>query len=151
MKGTDRLHLNLHAGTALQALAGVEQMLATSDLDARLGHLVKLRASQINSCAYCVGMHTEEARRDGESSERLDRLVVWRDVDCFSTKERAALAWTEALTKLDEPSDLDRLHTEISRHFSEGQIGLLTVQIAMINVWNRLQIGSHGGRQLQAA
>lgn len=114
-----------------------------SSTDRAIYHLVQLRASQINGCAFCVDMHTREAREEGESSERLDRLVVWRHVDSFSPKERAALAWTEALTVLDPDFDFGSLRAELRRHFSEEEIGALSVTVAIINLWNRLQISGH--------
>ncbi len=147
----DRLNLRENAIEVLQALAQVEQLLDASSLDAALRHLVKLRASQVNGCAFCVNMHIREARRDGESSERLDHLVVWRDVDDFTDAERAALDWTEALTSLETPGELDDLHVELTRHFTESEVAALTAVVAMINVWNRLQIGAHGGSYRKAA
>lgn len=108
-----------------------------------LHHLVVLRASQINQCGYCVKMHTREARADGETSERLDRLVVWRHVGDYSPRERAALAWTEALTQLDPRADYGRLRAELRAHFSDAEIAALTATIAMINVWNRIQVSDH--------
>ena len=151
MTNIDRIKLQRHAVEALKGLEGVEQILGRSALDAGLRHLVKLRASQINGCAYCVDMHTREARQDGETTVRLDRLVVWRDVDCFTAAERAALAWTEAVTRLDDRSELERLRGTLTAHFNDEEIGALTVAIAMINVWNRLQIASHSDRQALAA
>jgi AhpD family alkylhydroperoxidase len=109
----------------------------------KLHHLVVLRASQINRCGHCVKMHTREAREDQESNERLDRLVVWRHVSDFSASERAALAWTEALTVLEDRTDFAALRAELRAHFSEAQIGALTAEIAMINLWNRFQISRH--------
>ena len=147
----DRLNLRENATEVLQALAQVEQVLDASSLDAALRHLVKLRASQINGCAFCVNMHIKEARRDGESSERLDHLVVWRDVDDFTDAERAALDWTEALTSLEALGELDDLHVELTRHFTESTVAALTTVVGMINVWNRLAIGAHGGSYHKAA
>jgi len=91
MAHTDRLNLLRHVGEHIEAFGGIEQALDASGLDAGLRHLVKLRASQINRCAFCIDMHTREARDDGETSARLDRIVVWRDVADFSPRERAAL------------------------------------------------------------
>lgn len=151
MSTFDRLRLHSHATDALQALAGVEDILAHSTLDPLLRHLIKLRASQINGCAFCVTMHLAEAREDGESEERLDHLVVWREVAFFSAAERAALAWTEALTRLDAPADLGRLHEALSRHFGEAEIAALTTAIGMINLWNRLMVASHRDQHRLAA
>lgn len=112
-------------------------------LDRMLHHLVQLRASQINACAYCVKMHTKEARDDGETNERLDRLTVWAHVGDFTPRERAALAWTEALTQLDRKTDYGSLRAELREHFSEAEISALTATVAMINLWNRVQISAH--------
>ncbi|MEP3045185.1 MAG: carboxymuconolactone decarboxylase family protein [Roseibium sp.] len=112
-------------------------------LDVKLHHLLKLRASQMNSCAYCVNMHSEEARSDGETQQRLDRLIVWRHVEDFSEAERAALAWTEALTDLDETNDLASLREGLKKHFSDTDISGITAAIAMINLWNRIGVSNH--------
>jgi len=140
MAHTDRLNLLRHVGEHIEAFGGIEQALDASGLDAGLRHLVKLRASQINRCAFCIDMHTREARDDGETSARLDRIVVWRDVADFSPRERAALAWTEAMTVLEPRADFEAVHADLAEHFSAVEIGHLSVAIAMINVWNR-QIG----------
>lgn len=126
-----------------QGLAGVQELVAGKGLDAGVYHLVRLRASQINGCAYCVKMHTREARAHGESNERLDRLVVWEHVPDFTEQEKAALAWTEALTRLERGADLAGLRARLRRHFEDGQISALTLTIAMINLWNRIAISSH--------
>jgi len=115
----------------------------TRGLDRAIHHLVQLRASQMNQCAHCVRMHTREAREDGEKNERLDRLVVWDHCSDFSPKERAALTWTEALTALDRKTDYAALRAQLRDHFSEEEIGVLTVSAAMINLWNRIQISTH--------
>lgn len=125
------------------ALEKVHSAIDTHGLDRMLHHLVQLRASQINACAYCVKMHTMEAREDGETNERLDRLVVWKQVDDFLAHERAALAWTEALTKLDREADYGPLRTALREHFSEAKISALTATVAMINLWNRIQVSAH--------
>lgn len=142
----DRIRLARNISGALKAFEGVEQQLDTSGLPDDLRHLIKLRASQMNSCAYCVGLHTSEARKDGETNERLDHVAVWRDAEHYREEERAAFAWTEALTEPDQVDDLDTLHSALKPHFNEAEIAALTTQIVMINVWNRLQIASHGRR-----
>lgn len=121
----------------------VEVTIAQSGVDKGLNHLVKLRASQMNGCGFCVKMHTSEARRDGESSERLDRLVVWRHVSDYTPAERAAFAWTEALTDLDPDADFAVLRAELLEHFSEKEISVLTSIVAMINLWNRFAVSRH--------
>ncbi len=127
----------------LNSLAGVHQVMDTHGFDRTIHHLVQLRASQINRCGFCIKMHTREARQDGETSERLDRVIVWDQVGDFSEQERAALAWTEALTALDSKIDLGALRANLREHFSEKEIGILTSTIAMINLWNRINISRH--------
>lgn len=127
----------------LQAMADVHTAMDALGFDRPLYHLVQLRASQINRCAYCVKMHTREAREDGESSERLDRVVVWEHVDDFNAREKAALAWTEALTVLDAGTDYAALRDRLRAHFSDKEIGVLTSIVAMINLWNRIQVSRH--------
>ena len=127
----------------LQTLASVHDLIDAHGLEKPLQHLVLLRASQINRCAYCVKMHTDEARRDGETSERLDRVIVWEDVDDFTDREKAALAWTEALTTLNSRAERAVLRDRLRTHFSDEEIGALTATIAMINLWNRVQVSNH--------
>ena len=127
----------------LAQLGQVEAAVAGLGLAKPIYHLIKLRASQINGCAFCVKMHLREARADGESNDRLDRLVVWRHVADFSAAERAALAWTEALTTLDERTDYGALREALREHYSEQLIGTISAAVAMINLWNRLQVSKH--------
>jgi len=127
----------------MKTMIASEQAIAASGLDPMLRHLVKLRASQMNGCAFCVKMHLAEARKDGETQERLDRLVVWRHVDDFSEREKAALAWTEALTALDSAADHTEPKQRLARSFSDQEIAALTATIAMINLWNRLMVATH--------
>lgn len=127
----------------LGQMAKVNAELSTYDLPAPLRHLVELRASQINKCAYCIKLHTRAARQDGETSARLDHLMVWRFVDDFTAVEKAAFAWTEALTTLDDQLDLEPIRRSLSDHFDEKQIGALTGLIAQINLWNRIQRSVH--------
>ncbi|WP_160107960.1 carboxymuconolactone decarboxylase family protein [Pseudomonas izuensis] len=126
-----------------ESLARVHVALDSHDLPSSLKHLVHLRASQINQCGFCVKMHSREAREANESSERLDRLVVWRHVNDFSAAERAALAWTEALTVLDQKTDYASLRADLREHFDDALIAALTAEIGMINLWNRLQVSRH--------
>ncbi|MCU9948696.1 carboxymuconolactone decarboxylase family protein [Pseudomonas sp. PDM13] len=127
----------------LAVLGNVHVEMDKLDLPPALVHLVHLRASQLNGCAFCVRMHTREAREGGETSERLDRLVVWRHSGDFSAAEKAALAWTEALTRIDDERDYPVLRQALREHFSETQIAALTTQVAMINLWNRIQVSKH--------
>lgn len=134
---------DLEIPQALEAMAGVHKAIDAEGLDRKLRHLVMLRASQINRCAHCVKMHTREARADGESNERLDRVVVFEQVSDFSEAEKAALAWTEALTTIDPRTDYKALRTRLRAHFTDKEIGLITANIAMINLWNRLQVSCY--------
>ena len=127
----------------MKAMIASEQAIAASGLDPMLRHLVKLRASQMNGCAFCVKMHLGEARKDGETQERLDRLVVWRHVDDFSEREKAALAWTEAMTALDGAADHTEPKQRLARSFSDQEIAALTATVAMINLWNRMMVATH--------
>jgi AhpD family alkylhydroperoxidase len=112
-----------------------------SGIPRRLIHLIKLRASQLNGCAYCVDMHVKEARKDGESEQRLHLLSVWRESPLYSQEERAVLAWTESLTRLSETKAPDEDFEPLRRFFSDEEITKLTVIIGTINVWNRLAVG----------
>ncbi|GAC1033352.1 carboxymuconolactone decarboxylase family protein [Pseudomonas sp. No.21] len=127
----------------LAVLGSVHAELDKLGLPRALVHLVHLRASQLNGCAFCVRMHTREAREGGETSERLDRLVVWRHSGDFSAAEKAALAWTEALTRIDDERDYAALRQALRERFDETQISALTTQVAMINLWNRIQVSKH--------
>lgn len=127
----------------LQALAAIHPVIDKHGLDKKLQHLVLLRASQINQCAFCVKMHTREAREDGETSERLDRVVVFEHVGDFTEAEKSALAWTEALTELDRHTDLAAARARLRAHFTDEQVGALTATVGMINLWNRVQVSNH--------
>lgn len=109
-----------------------------------LAHLVKIRASILNGCANCINMHTKEARRHGETEQRLYLLAAWREAPLFSDRERAALAWTDALTLLAEKGAPDgAVHAQLDAHFSEEEQVKLTLLINVINSWNRLTVGFH--------
>ena len=126
-----------------KSMAGVHEVMDSHGFDRAIQHLVQLRASQINRCGFCVKMHTKEARQDGETSERLDRVIVWDQVDDFSDREKAALAWTDGLTILDSKTDMGALRAQLREHFSEEEIGILTATVGMINLWNRVNISRH--------
>jgi AhpD family alkylhydroperoxidase len=143
MKNNDTIRYQQWLPDVYQALLKVNPAISAAGLDRGLQHLVHLRASQINGCAFCVKMHTREAREDGETNERLDRLVVWRHVDDYTAAEKAALAFTEAMTRLDDQSALPELRAALREHFTEHQIAALGADIAMINLWNRIAISSH--------
>jgi AhpD family alkylhydroperoxidase len=105
-----------------------------------LFELVKIRASQINGCAYCLDMHTKDARRAGESEQRIYALSAWRETPFFTDRERAALEWTEALTRVAETHAPDDVYDRVSRQFKEEEIVALTFGVVVINSWNRLAI-----------
>jgi AhpD family alkylhydroperoxidase len=122
-------------------VSALEKAVQESGFDRKLLHLVKLRASQINGCAYCVDMHVKEARHDGESEQRIHLISAWRESPLYSARERAALEWTEALTLLPQSRADDQFYDPLKEHFSDVEIVQLTVLIGMINVWNRLAVG----------
>ena len=143
MTKTDPVSHFEHAKDVAAALEAVMPVIRARDTEASLYHLMVLRASQINQCAFCVDMHTREAREDGESSQRLDRLVVWRHVEDFTPRERAALAWTEALTTLRGDADYAAMRGALRAEFTDSEISTLTMIVAMINLWNRIQVSNH--------
>jgi AhpD family alkylhydroperoxidase len=143
MSETRAVKYEQEIGDIFQAMAGAQGVVDARVFDRKINHLVKLRASQINGCAFCIKMHTKEAREDGETNERLDRVIVWDHVNDFSDKEKAALAWTEALTVLDRKTDFGAIRGRLRQHFSEKEIGVLTSIVAMINLWNRIQVSRH--------
>ncbi|MEG3792157.1 carboxymuconolactone decarboxylase family protein [Lysobacter sp. CCNWLW3] len=127
----------------LQALGSVHRAMDGHGLERGLHHLVQLRASQINRCDYCIQLHTREALADGETAERLQALQDWSASARFSAREAAALAWTEALTRLQADAELGPLRARLRQHFSDNEIGVLTSTVAMINLWNRIQVSRH--------
>lgn len=138
------IHPQKHLPDAIHYLQQVHQYIEQSTLIERsLYHLVLLRASQINQCAFCVKMHIAEALADGETQTRLDRLIVWRHCSDFNVQEKAAFAWVEALTTLQVQTDYEPLRVELLQYFSEAQISALTLLIGMINLWNRIGIAQH--------
>ncbi|WP_407520102.1 carboxymuconolactone decarboxylase family protein [Methylobacterium oryzisoli] len=139
---TPRLHKPYDlAPEGIRAMMALEASFRSGPIEQGLKHLVKLRASQINGCAYCIHMHTSEARAHGETEMRLYLLSAWRESTLYSARERAALAWTEALTRVAETGAPDADYEEMARHFSEAEQVQLTLLIGAINVWNRLQVG----------
>jgi AhpD family alkylhydroperoxidase len=125
---------------AYMAMRGLEAYVRQSGLEPALLELVKTRASQLNGCAYCIDMHTKDARAHGETEQRLYALPAWRETPFFSERERAALAWTEAVTLVaDAPIDEDD-YADVRDHFDEKSLVDLTLAIVAINGWNRLSI-----------
>ncbi|HEX4055064.1 MAG TPA: carboxymuconolactone decarboxylase family protein [Tepidisphaeraceae bacterium] len=125
---------------AIHAMRAIEQFVRQCGLENSLLELVRLRASQINGCAYCIDMHTKDARAAGESEQRLYSLSVWRETPFYSERERAAMAWTEAVTLVSENHVPDEIYESVRRQFSEIEMVNLTMAIVAINGWNRLAI-----------
>src|ERR1043166_441752 len=121
-------------------LYALEEYVAASGLDHRLVLLLKMRASQINGCAYCIDMHSKDARALGETEQRLYELDAWRETPFYTDRERAALEWTEALTSVSETHVPDAVYNEVKKYFSEKEIVDLTIVVSTINMWNRLAI-----------
>ena len=126
---------------ASRAMTELERVVEASSLEPATRELVKLRASQINGCAYCVDMHTKDATAMGEDPQRLHLVAVWREAPGFSPRERAALAWTEALTVLSETGAPDEVYEDVDRQFTPEEQVALTLAIVAINGWNRLAVG----------
>jgi AhpD family alkylhydroperoxidase len=125
----------------VEAMRGLERHVRQSKLDHRLLELVKIRASQLNGCAFCLDMHTKDARAAGETEQRLYALPAWRETSFFDARERAALAWTEAVTRLGGDSPVpDSVYEEVRPHFDDPSLVDLTLAIVAINGWNRLAI-----------
>ncbi len=127
----------------LQALLGLNAPLKSSGLEPALLELVKMRASQINGCAWCLDMHSKDARAAGETEQRLYLLDAWRETALYSERERAALAWTEAVTLVTDGHVPDEVYAEVSSHFDEQELVALTLAVVAINGWNRFNIAFH--------
>jgi AhpD family alkylhydroperoxidase len=138
---TPRLDYFATAPKLLQPMLALEKAVASSGLEHELIGLVKTRASQINGCAFCIDMHTRDARKAGETEARLYLLDAWREAPHYTPRERAALAWTEALTLVAETRAPDADYAGLAPHFSEEEIVKLSLLIVTINAWNRLAIG----------
>ncbi|MBL9035222.1 MAG: carboxymuconolactone decarboxylase family protein [Rhodospirillaceae bacterium] len=136
-----RLNPYQAAPEGVKAMLALENYVATCGLEKSLYYLVKTRASQINGCAYCIHMHTTDAIAEGETAERLFLLDAWRESPLYSDRERAALAWTEALTRIAETHAPDADYELARAQFSEAELVNLTLLIGAINAWNRLAIG----------
>jgi AhpD family alkylhydroperoxidase len=129
---------------AYRAMLGLEEFVHKSGLDPKLLELVKIRASQINGCAYCLDMHTKDARAGGESEQRIYLLDAWKESPFYSERERAALEWAETLTLLPERGAPDEIFDRVRKHFRDEEMVNLTMAIVAINGWNRLEVGFKG-------
>jgi AhpD family alkylhydroperoxidase len=144
MPRSERLSIQEVDASAYQAVQGLERYVRAGDLEPGLLELVRIRASQLNGCAFCLEMHNHDARVKGESQRRLDTLSAWREVpDLFTAREAAALALTEAVTRISDEGVSDRVWDDVAMHFAEKQVVRLLLAIATINVWNRLAVSVH--------
>jgi AhpD family alkylhydroperoxidase len=130
-------HINSGLGRAMLALSAASE---ASGLEKSLRELVKIRASQMNGCAYCLDMHTKDARLAGETEQRIYALNAWRETPFFSERERAALEWTEALTRVGDTHVPDAVFDRARQHFSESELVALTFAVVVINGWNRIAV-----------
>src|SRR5262245_26845145 len=135
----DLMHVN---PGIIQAMLGLERQIRRGGLDSKLLDLVRMRASQINGCAYCLDMHSKDARANGETEQRLYGLAAWRETPYYSERERAALEWTEALTLVSERHVPDEVHERVRQQFSEQELAHLHVAVLAINGWNRLNVAA---------
>ena len=149
-----RMNIFQVAAEGTKAMVAVEAAIEKSGLEHGLIELVRLRASQINGCAFCIDMHVDAALKHGESNKRLHLLDAWRESPLYTDRERAALTWTESLTRVADTGAPDEDYEELKRHFNETEIAHLTLLIGAINLWNRVQIGLravHPGEERRAA
>jgi AhpD family alkylhydroperoxidase len=135
----------------MKAVSELSKAVNECGLEVSLLHLIKLRASQINGCSYCVEMHSREARHDGETEQRLYLVSAWKESPLFSERERAAFAWTEKVTKIADNGVSDELYASTLEHFTEEELVKLTVAVGMINTWNRLSVSFHAIHPVLAA
>ena len=135
-----RLNYLKAAPGAYQAMLHFSEYAENSGLETSLIRLVQIRASQINGCAYCLDMHTQDARAEGESEQRLYLVAAWREAPFFSDRERAALEWTEAITLVANDHVPDEVYERVRPHFSDEELVYLTMVVNVINAWNRLNV-----------
>jgi len=137
-----RINYNTAAPGVYDAMDALDRYLAASSLDRRLLYFVQLRASQLNGCAYCIDMHWKDLRALDETEQRLYSLDAWRESPYYTDRERAALAWAEAVTLVADGQVPDEVHGSVRQHFSETELADLTLAVATINAWNRLSIAA---------
>jgi AhpD family alkylhydroperoxidase len=135
-----RLDMTKASPEAFKAVLALENYVQSSGLERRFIHLIKLRASQINGCAYCVDMHVKESRHDGLSEQWINMMCVWRESPVYDIRERALLGWVDAVTNIAQTGAPDDAFTALKEHFSDAEIAIITVTIGAINVWNRLAV-----------
>jgi AhpD family alkylhydroperoxidase len=136
----ERLHYAKVSPGAYHALLGLEKYLHDCGLEVGLLHLIKLRASQINGCAYCLDMHWKDLKSIGETEQRMYSLDAWRECPYYTERERAALAWTDSVTRIADTHAPDEVYEEVKQHLTEKELADITVAVATINAWNRLSI-----------
>jgi len=137
-----RLNVSQVTPDLYAAVLALDTKVKQSGIDLDLLHLIKLRASQINGCAYCVDMHVKESLADGIPAQKLHLVSVWRESPLFDDRERAVLEWTESLTLIAQTGAPDSAYQAVRAHFSEEQIAQLIVAIGTINIWNRIAVSS---------
>lgn len=135
----------------MRAQLALNKAVVECGLERSLLRLVKLRASQINGCSYCVDMHAHEAREDGETEQRLYLVAAWKESPLFTARERAAFAWTEAVTQISQGGVSDELYALAQEQFSEEELVKLSMAVAVINTWNRLSVSFHTIHPLRPA
>jgi AhpD family alkylhydroperoxidase len=140
---TDRIDLRADAPDLYRAYAALDRAVSDAGLDGPLAELVRVRASQINGCAYCVDMHTRDALDGGETDRRLFALSAWRESPLFTDRERAALALTDAVTLIADPRGLDDAYAAAAEHFERPELAALLYLVVTINGWNRLAVTTH--------
>lgn len=138
---TQRLNYTRLLSKEVQQLSAIESLIDENGLPLNLLELVKLRASTINGCAYCVRLHMQRLRQQGESEERIDLVTAWREAPCYTDRERAVFEYTEAITQISHTKEIDsELFDKVKSHFDEKELASLTLAIGVINLWNRLAI-----------
>ena len=135
-----RIDARRHAQEAQKAMYALEQYIAACGLEHNLIHLMKMRASQINGCAYCIDMHSKDARALGETEQRLYALNAWHETPFYTDRERAALEWAETITLISKTHAPDDVYARVAKHFTPEELANLTLAINTINSWNRLAI-----------
>jgi AhpD family alkylhydroperoxidase len=135
-----RIDVSKVSPAAYKAVAALQSYVDQSSLEPKLRELIKIRASQINGCAFCIAMHTRDARKIGETDERMHLLNAWREAPVYNARERAALAWTEALTLITDGHVPDAVYEQVRKQFSEKEMVDLTAAVVVINTWNRIMI-----------
>jgi AhpD family alkylhydroperoxidase len=135
-----RINIHDKGRNALKALYGLGSYMGKSTIEQQLSNLICFRVSQINGCAYCLDMHSKDLRAEGETEQRLHMLAAWRESPFYTARERAALAWAEAVTELDKGRVCDEVYDEVTRHFSEEEIIDLTIATITINCYNRINV-----------